>query len=544
MKKLLFIAIFALTALTFPLSAQELYSTKVAPHPRLLLERGNITRMRDFAASRENAQLIHQQLIAKADAILSTTPISKELIDAGTLDGELSQRIFTLAYAFVMTENMEYSRRAEQEMLNISLLNKWNTESLAELTLAMAIGYDWLFNTLPVHSRSIIGTALYEKCLRNITQIEGLDEESLTAFAYGALATMERAPEFYSEFIGKVIAHCNTTILGKEALNSFAYSDFGTLAEDITDKVMLVAALQSALGKECGLTLPEGFMQSAEYLDFMISPAGVTYDSENQPSTPSVVPAKYWFAAQADDASAVATDERLLKEKGQIKEQDMPLYMIFASSLDLNHKTTRPNAWGKQDWPVYVYRSGWEQPTDTYFIARGGSFVYECDGVQWATFKAGGSQEKASAKLTESFSSSSRRGAVIDLGEEFANGAKSATRTIELGKKGNLTISDHVIVAEQPINIEWKIDTKAAAEVSGPSAIKLSHDGKDIFIKMRCKGRSRTSIQQEGDMQRVGFVIEAKANQVLDIEVEISTARSSILNRIGEKLKGNKSGSK
>ena len=45
-------------------------------------------------------------------------------------------------------------------------------------------------------------------------------------------------------------------------------------------------------------------------------------------------------------------------------------------------------------------------------------------------------------------------------------------------------------------------------------------------------------------MQRVGFEIEAKANQELDIEVEISTARSSILNRLGEKLKGNKSGDK
>ena len=544
MKKLLFIAIFVLTALSFSLSAQEITPVSVAPHPRLLLERGDITRMRDFAASRENAQLIHQQLIAKADAILSTTPVSKELVENGTLDGELSQRIFTLAYAFVMTENMEYSRRAEQEMLNISLLKKWNSENLAELTLAAAIGYDWLFNSLPVHSRSIIGTAIYEKSLRNITQLEGLDEESLTAFAYGALATMERAPEFYSEFIRKVIAHCNTTILSDKALNDFAYSDFASLAEDITDKVVLVAALQSALGKECGLTLPEGFMQSAEYLDFMVAPSGVTYDLGNLPSTPSVVAAKYWFASQADNASVIASDERRLKEKSHIKEQEMPLYMIFASSLDLNHKGTRANAWGKQNWPVYVYRSGWEQPTDTYFIAKGGSFVYESEGIQWAIFKACDSQDKASAKLTESFASSSRKGAVIDLGKEFAEGVRSAIRTIELDKKSNLTIFDHIVVGEQPMNIEWKIDTKATAEVVGPSNIKLSYNGKDIFIKMRCKGRSKTSIQQDGDMQRVGFDIEAKANQELDIEVEISTARSSILNRLGEKLKGNKSGDK
>jgi hypothetical protein len=276
----------------------------------------------------------------------------------------------------------------------------------------------------------------------------------------------------------------------------------------------------------------------------MVAPSGVTYDFGNLPSAPSVVAAKYWFASQADDASVITADERRLKEKSHIKEQEMPLYMIFASSLDLNHKDTRANAWGKQNWPVYVYRSGWEQPTDTYFIAKGGSFVYESEGIQWAIFKACDSQDKASAKLTESFASSSRKGAVIDLGQEFAEGVRNAIRTIELDKKNNLTISDLIVVGEQPMNIEWKIDTKATAEVVGPSNIKLSYNGKDIFIKMRCKGRSKTSIQQDGDMQRVGFEIEAKANQELDIEVEISTARSSILNRLGEKLKGNKSGDK
>ena len=167
MKKLLLALFYTLFVSITTLLGQTLDYDNLAPHPRLLLKKGDITAMKEFSNQSPNAKKIHNLIISEADKMLEQAPVERVMTGRRLLSVSriALQRIFYLSYAYLTTEDMRYVARAEKEMLAISEFEDWNPVHIldvGEMTMAMAIGYDWLYRKLPVHSRSIIGTAIYE----------------------------------------------------------------------------------------------------------------------------------------------------------------------------------------------------------------------------------------------------------------------------------------------------------------------------------------------------------------------------------------------
>ena len=85
---------------------------------------------------------------------------------------------------------------------------------------------------------------------------------------YGALATYERAPEYCKALIEKCLASNPTAQKCYDPdggyPEGFSYWDYGTGFE-----VMLVAALQSALGTDAGIAAQESFMRSASFMSII-----------------------------------------------------------------------------------------------------------------------------------------------------------------------------------------------------------------------------------------------------------------------------------
>lgn len=599
MKKLFVAIILAFLCGASHLFAQSLSFDNLASHPRILLRKGDVTAMKVYASMSESARSVHQAVVESADAMLMTSPLKQDEFDGSAVAAdELSRRIFYLSYAFVMTENMDYARRAEREMLAVATFESWNSprsEDVAALTWALSLGYDWLYHSLPVHSRSIIGTAIYEKGLRAMAakQNEELSDEDFLALTYGALSTLERSPEFCKGIVERVVAHCNDNVLAAYSSDSAPFMGVGELADQITQDVMLVAILQSALGEGCGVNIPQEFMRGAEHLDFLVAPSGKSFNYGSMPDMAVAEPVKYWFAARNADASLVTVDERVIKA-GELPEGEyMPFQVIFGSAVDFAKRAKRANSLTvKGQSPMYLYRSGWSSEADNYLAVKGGravdghmdggSFIYEWGGVRWAvdagaaeeamvakvladgksrwelfrcgvdahnTLKINGHRHNESgiAKITESFTSAARKGAVVDMSELFSADTRSVVRTVELDKKDCLKVSDHIIVGDRAATIEWKIATYATPEVVGPSMIKLSQNGQDLYLRLISKGRSQVKIWPEHNylpgeavdegLQRVGFVVEAKAGQEVDIVVEFSPSRNKMLGRLRDKFK-------
>ena len=599
MKKLFVAIILAFLCGASHLFAQSLSFDNLASHPRILLRKGDVTAMKVYASMSESARSVHQAVVESADAMLMTSPLKQDEFDGSAVAAdELSRRIFYLSYAFVMTENMDYARRAEREMLAVATFESWNSprsEDVAALTWALSLGYDWLYHSLPVHSRSIIGTAIYEKGLRAMAAKlnEELSDEDFLALTYGALATLERSPEFCKGIVERVVAHCNDNVLVAYSSDSAPFMGVSELADQITQDVMLVATLQSALGEGCGVNIPQEFMRGAEHLDFLVAPSGKSFNYGSMPDMTVAEPVKYWFAARNADASLVAVDERVIKA-GELPEGEyMPLQVIFGSAVDFAKRAKRANSLTvKGQSPMYLSRSGWSSEADSYLAVKGGravdghmdggSFIYEWGGVRWAvdvgaaeeamvakvladgksrwelfrcgvdahnTLKINGHRhnEAGIAKITESFTSAARKGAVVDMSELFSADARSVVRTVELDKKDCLKVSDHIIVGDRAATLEWKIATYATPEVVGPSMIKLSQNGQELYLRLISKGRSQVKIWpvqnylpgeavDEG-LQRVGFVVEAKAGQEVDIVVEFSPSRNKMIGRLRDKFK-------
>ena len=142
----------------------------IPPHPRLLLLRNEEQGiLRDIAVDSARRR-IHQAILAGADELSSLPPIERIRIGRRLLDKsrEGLRRLFLLSYAARLTGDARYVRRAEREMLAIAAFSDWNPShflDVAEMTMGMAIGYDWLYDRLPDSSRVAIRNAIITKGL-------------------------------------------------------------------------------------------------------------------------------------------------------------------------------------------------------------------------------------------------------------------------------------------------------------------------------------------------------------------------------------------
>ena len=576
MKKLHSILLFILLSVVFSASAQSLNFDNVAPHPRLLLKKGDVTKMRELPAKSASARVVNNKLISIADAYLGVEAV-KYQEPLAAVSQEVLKRIFYLSYAHVMTDDMRYVAAAEREMMAVSEFENWGSgefSSVAEFTMALSIGYDWLYRRLSVRSRSIIGTAIYEKGLR-ASEGDGVkfwdvaDSENLVCNAgliYGALATLERSPEYCKALISKCV---ESNKKGQKM-----YGPDGVYPDDLLSweygtgfEVMLVAALQSALGTDAGLTSQESFMRSGEFVTHLISPSEKIFGfGDCNQAQAHALPVKYWFAHKKNDLSQVALDERLA-QKGKILENSMlPLYMIFTSSMDLSAPKMPEKKWwcSRGEASLFAYRSGWEAGSD-YFAIKGGkaqtdiayqdvgSFVYELDGVRWAVEsdaqagntlsfntqpqKAGGKADIVSHNVT-----TREKQVEIDLSAVYAEGAQSVKRSVHLDKKNNLILTDEISGVAQPSIVEWSMLTEAQPQIVSPQIIMLTQEGKTLYLRMRSRARCEAKIWHEdsangSQVVRVGFVAQLRSGDGTSLEVMMSPMKPTALSRIKSVIK-------
>ena len=595
-------------------SAQTFDYENIAPHPRLLLTKGDITKMRELPSTSVNAKRVHDKIIAVADSYLNATPIeykkSGESLHATSQ--EALKRVFYLSYAHLTTDDMRYVAAAEREMLAASAFEDWNPTNfndVAEMTMALAIGYDWLYRRLSVHSRSIIGTAIYEKGL-TVSEMEGIgfwddtntDNQVCNAgLIYGALATLERSPEYCKALIAKCVDS------NKKALKIYepdgAYPDSYPYWEEGSGyEAMLAAALESSLGNDAGIAADKNFMRSAEFISHMVAPSGKIFNfGDCKEETTKCAPVKYWFARKSGNEALVAHDEQLLKKGTFTDDKFLPLYMLNAISMDLT-KLEMPSekVWcSTGEISTFIYRSGWAEG-NTFFAIKGGkasaghthmdagAFVYEFDGVRWAidlgsedeakltkaginlgdmgqqsnrwdlfrmgadahntlSFKGSRHNVEGKAEITSHSVDHRDKHVTVDLSPVFEAQAHSVSRTAHLDKKDYLTITDQIANVTTPSTLEWHITTQAEAEIVSPQMILLKQDGKTLYLRIKTRSNAIAKIWHQNDVKphetptegvrRVGFAIDLKVGDNATLEVQLSPVKTNLISRIKQTFK-------
>ena len=137
-------------------------------HPRLLLFDSDIQQIKGNIEKNQLWRKIDDVIQSEARKLFEVDAL--ERVQTGrrilAVSREALRRIFYLSYSYRITSDERFKVRAEKEMLAIADFADWNPShflDVAEMTLAMAIGYDWLYRDLPETSRTKIKDAIIKK---------------------------------------------------------------------------------------------------------------------------------------------------------------------------------------------------------------------------------------------------------------------------------------------------------------------------------------------------------------------------------------------
>lgn len=533
------------------LTVSNTISEKITPHPRLLLKQGEEKKINALIQKNPGMFSVHQAIIDDADKILTKSPSERVLKGKRLLavSNEAFKRIYFLSYAYRMTSDLKYANRAEKELVAVCDFQDWNPShflDVAGMSMAVAIGYDWLFDTLAETTREKVRKAIIDKAFTPAskkkhtsfyTSSNNWNQVCNAGLVLGALAIYDEEPEISKAIIEKSVKSIPLAMqsYGPDGAypEGYSYWGYGTGFQ-----VTMMAALESALGTDYKLSEDKGFMNTPYYMLMMLAPSGLCYNFGDSGSKPPFQPAMFWFSAKLNDASILFHEQKTLAKMAKGDNGGMlPNVLIF--SKDAKFETTKvpnTNFYSSQGAkPIFMYRSGWNDKNDAYLGVVGGranashghmdagSFVYEKNGVRWAlelglqsyitleskgvdlwnkkqkgqrwdVFRLGNTGHSTltingekhlvagEAKIINTFQTTDTKGAELDLSPIFSNSVQQVIRKVYLDSKNDLHVNDKIKTKEISANVIWQMVAPSEAKIVGDNQIELTKDGQKMIL--------------------------------------------------------------
>lgn len=386
---------------------------KLPPHPRILLCEGA------EKALKKQAKLpvwngLYESILQACDTMLGL-PVNERIVVGRRLlatSRENLRRILFLGFAYRMTGEKRYSDRAEAEMLKAASFSDWNPShflDVAEMTVALAIGYDWLYPKLSETSRRAIRTAILEKGLKPsfgkehdaiLNAPTNWNQVCHCGMAYGALAIAETEPDLARRTIERAVDKVRIPMRHYAPDGAYpegyAYWEYGT-----SFNVLLISAMENAFGTDFGLCDAPGFLESGEFMLHMVTPQLRSFCYSDCSANAGLLPALFWFYRKTGDASILCNQGRLLQadsRRNHLQDRLLPLLFVWGQGASLDQPTVPKTLYwkGGGDNPVFLMRSDWNDPDALYVgVKMGtpgashahmdvGSFIFEAEGVRWA----------------------------------------------------------------------------------------------------------------------------------------------------------------
>ena len=387
---------------------------KLPSHPRILLFKGEEKALKTTISADVTWAKMQKAITDESDNLLTVVPIERIQIGRRLLDKsrEALRRLFFLSYAYRTTGDQKYFERAEQELLKISGFTDWNPShflDVAEMTMAVAIGYDWLYDKLSQASRTIIKEAILKKGLE--PSLDSKNNSWLKAehnwnqvcnagMVYGAMAIYEDHPELAKQIINRGI---ETIVLAmKDYAPDGAYPEgYGYWGYGTSFNVLFISAVEKLFGKDFGLSQMPGFLKTAGFMENMTGTTGKPFNFSDAGGTGGLHPAMFWFAAKTKDPSLLWAERSYLVTRApesHVRDRLLPAIMLWNGGVGINKITPpKPTMWvGHGKNPVAMMRTSWTDSNAIYVGMKGGSvsvnhahmdigsFVMDADGVRWA----------------------------------------------------------------------------------------------------------------------------------------------------------------
>jgi hypothetical protein len=421
MKKYVLIPLLLIFVLQMVSCISEKTTTKqirdIPDHPRILVSNSEIDKLAKGSATNEYLDKMNTAILDAANRMLQVIPLKRELRGRRLLhvSSVYFKRILYLSYSYLLTQEIKYLLKAEDEMIAATEFTDWNPShflDVAEMTTALAIGYDWLYPELGEESKRKITQAIIEKGLR-----PSVDEDQWwlnannnwnqicnTGMVLGSLAIYEDNPALAD----KIIMRASLTL--KLPLEQYepdgAYPEGpGYWGYSTTYNVILFNAIGNIPKYKNSFEVTNAFLKSAEYVLHTCGPTG-NFNYSDCGLTCVLQPALFWFSEKLDNTEILWHQKKyldmIINSNRQISSDRedlrfLPFLMIWGGRLDLDSITEPKNiSWsGHGVGPIAIHRTSWDNeaifigikggsPSNSHGHMDVGSFVMDANNVRWA----------------------------------------------------------------------------------------------------------------------------------------------------------------
>ncbi|TWU37731.1 Heparin and heparin-sulfate lyase precursor [Novipirellula aureliae] len=405
-------------------SVSERIVPAAKPHPRLFADSEKLARLADLSDASTLKKTLADAVVQEARYLDSAPPITRRLEGRRLLgmSRRCLDRVITLSTAYYLTGDSSFVRRCEKEMLAAAAFSDWNPShylDVAEMTLALAIGYDWLYDELSPESRQLISSAIVEKGVELpwTTEHNGWVRASNNwgqvchaGMVAGALAIMDDYPELAAKTVHRAITNVPNSMRAIAPKGSYPEGP-GYWAYGIGFNVLLIDALESVMGTDFGLSKAPGFAQTGNYPALVTGPSGLTFNYADGGAGRQPQESLFWFASRYDspeclqgEALRIENFAKTLKKgnSGTGSNRLLPLALLWMNGEEVEAESlveseSLPLHFSSDgSVPITIHRSDWSRHPATFMGTKAGSpsanhgqmdigsFVLDADGVRWA----------------------------------------------------------------------------------------------------------------------------------------------------------------
>jgi hypothetical protein len=527
---------------------------KAPDHPRLFAEMRNIDDLRAKIAADPLLRKSLDHITTACDTIVTLAPVERKKKGRRLLmvSRKCLKRVMYLSVAYRLTERPQYLAHAQKEMLAAAAFRNWNPDhflDVAEMTAALAVGYDFLHDDLAPQARKTIRNAIIKKGLRPylaggwwVKVTNNWNQVCHGGATMGALAVLEDEPELAERVIQRAL-DCVPLAMASYAPDG-AYPEGGGYWEYGTSyNVLLLAALESALGTDFGLADAEGFMASSDYFLHVAGPSGNFFNYSDSGLNEGVTPAIYWFADRRDKPSLLwrerpnlrrflSTEQDFVRHKNRF----FPLLLLWAQGVRQIPEPDQLHWRGDGHTPVGLHRTAWGDPQAVFVGIKGGhpsinhghmdigTFVMEADGVRWAldlgkqsytgleqhgiklwdrsqngerwdvfrlnnfshnTLVVDGKKQRVDghAPIVSFADSGERPHTIVDMSKTYAGQLAQARRGVALlGRR--VLVQDEIKGLDEPAEVRWGMVTSADVQRRDARTVVLRQDGQTLLLQV------------------------------------------------------------
>lgn len=403
--------IFFTALLTFMMSAlciagpvDEAGLAVTGEHPRLMLRKGGEAAILEKVESDWFLRRLHRYIIKESDRYLRV-PVQERVFETSDMLStarEILTRVYYLSYSYRMTGDLKYVHRAEAEMLKACSFPDWDPAhylDAAEITMALSIGYDWMYDELSPQTRAVIEENLFEKGIKPsfpeydgnpahqhfVNKRNNWNPVCHGSLACAAMTAYEHDPALARKTIARSVNKVKELAIPEYGPDGnfpegYTYWSYGTAFA-----IMFIEALEGVYGTSFGIAEDPGFMKTPEYILQMTAQGLETWRYSDCTKDIKNSYPMFWFAARQDDPSLLWGEKQKIEymdEHGlsgrMFKIRFLPSVLLWASGNPFDGMEPPADRLyvGQGTTPVAIMRNHFGGDDEIFLGLKGGMCSY------------------------------------------------------------------------------------------------------------------------------------------------------------------------